>query len=150
MDAPAPSPWHAPPPWLAAQLLATLLRSEPRWPLIVAELRLVSRGFRDAVGEALPGLALPRYLPASTAAAVAACFPGLRVLCLDTPGEACGGRAVFLTANGFDNSSLHHLECSGGCDGPRGQLASSGGCARLHLRQLHRPAAPHPARLVPA
>ena len=64
MDATPPSPWQAPPPWLAARLVAHLL-AEPRWQILIAELRLMSRGWRDAVADTLPALAPRRYLPAS-------------------------------------------------------------------------------------
>ncbi len=87
MDETPPSPWQAPPPWLAARLVAHLL-AEARWPLLIAHLRLISHGWRDAVADTLPALALRRYLPASEAAAAAVRFPGLRLLCLDSPGEA--------------------------------------------------------------
>ena len=87
-EASPPSPWQAPPPWLAARLLAHLLTAELRWPVLVADLRCISRGWRAAVGEELPGLAVPPIIPADEAAAVAAHCPGLRVLQLNCPGEA--------------------------------------------------------------
>jgi len=87
MDETPASPWQAPPPWLAARLVAHLL-AEPRWQILIADLRLISRGWRDAVADTLPALAPRRYLPASEAAAAASRFPGLRLLCLDSPGEA--------------------------------------------------------------
>lgn len=87
MEPEPPSPWQAPPQFLAARVLS-LVVAEPRWALVVPSLRLISRGWRDAIGEALPALAPPRYLPADAAAAAAARFPGLRLLRLDTPGEA--------------------------------------------------------------
>ncbi|PRW20854.1 F-box LRR-repeat 14 [Chlorella sorokiniana] len=115
MDATPPSAWQGPPPFLAAHLLARLL-GEPRWPLIVSSLRLISRGWRDALGEALPALAPPRYRPAEAAAAAAACFPGLRLLQLDTPAVDVAGaearqaqQAAALAAICASCSGLRHL-----------------------------------------
>lgn len=87
MEPEVPSPWQALPPFLAARVLS-LVVAEPRWTLVIPDLRLISRGWCDAIGEALPVLAPPRYLPADAVAAAAARFPGLRLLRLDTPGEA--------------------------------------------------------------
>lgn len=95
---PAPA-LQAPPHFLVACLLRGWLAEEPRWTLLAAGLRLVSRGWREAVAETLPllvpsdGAARPAAAAAVVAAA-AAKLPALRLLQLSgvTQLEAvCGG-----------------------------------------------------------
>ena len=55
-------PWQAPPAFLAARVVAEMLSTELRWGPHFAQLRLVSRGWREAADDALPALTPPPYL----------------------------------------------------------------------------------------
>ena len=81
------SPWQAPTECLVAGLIEHTLSCELRWGLHIAELRLISRGWRDAVDVALPVLAPRPGLAASQAAHLARRFPGLRLLRLQSLSE---------------------------------------------------------------
>lgn len=80
MEVDAANPWQAPEPFLCQGVLAALL-TQLRWGPDVGTLRLLCRGWCDAVGEQLPVLA-PRPLVTSggDAAALVSKFPGLRLL----------------------------------------------------------------------
>lgn len=82
-----PSPWQAPPPFLLQRLLSGLLASELRWGLHVATWRLISCGWRAAVDETLQALAPRPAVPVDEAVAVAARFPALRILRVQSPSE---------------------------------------------------------------
>lgn len=83
------SPWASPPPFLVQGILRCWLAAEPRWALLVAPLRAVSRGWREAVGDALEVLA-PRpcaaFCGALAVAQAASKMPGLRLLQLEGHG----------------------------------------------------------------
>lgn len=90
---------QAPPHFLVARLLRDWLVGEPRWPLLVSDLRLVSRGWREAVADTLPVLAPSDSVarPAAAAAvvaAVASALPSLNLLQLSGVtqlGPVCAG-----------------------------------------------------------
>ena len=73
-------PWQAPPAFLAARVVAEMLDSELRWGPHFAQLRLVSRGWREAADDALPALTPPPYLGVDEVAPLARRFRGLRLL----------------------------------------------------------------------
>lgn len=79
------SPWQAPPAFLT-QALVSALNQEARWGLCIGPLRLVSRGWCAAVGDALPLLSLRPHVPVDEAAAAVSRFPGLRLLRIQSPG----------------------------------------------------------------
>jgi hypothetical protein len=83
-----PGPWQTPPAFLAARLVADILDSELGWGLHIAQLRLISRGWREAVDDALPALTPRQYLPADEVPPLASRFRGLKLLRLDSLSES--------------------------------------------------------------
>ena len=81
-------PWQAPPAFLAARVVAEMLDSELRWGPHFAQLRLVSRGWREAADDALPALTPRQYLPTDEVAPLARRFRGLRLLRLESLSES--------------------------------------------------------------
>lgn len=81
-----PSPWQAPPDYMAHSLVASFLSSELRWGAHVALVRLVSRDWRTTVDSVLPVLAPRTGVPLAKLAALCRRCTGLRVLRVQEPG----------------------------------------------------------------
>jgi hypothetical protein len=81
-----PSPWQAPPDYVAHSLVASFLSSELRWGAHVALLRLVSRDWRTTVDSVLPVLAPRTGVPLAKLATLCRRCTGLRVLRVQEPG----------------------------------------------------------------
>ena len=83
--------WASPPDCVIVQLLRQALATQPRWPVVVGDLRLVCRGWRQAVDGHLPLLA-PRAGTSAhtlTKALRRRQFPALRALRIKLDGESC-------------------------------------------------------------